>query len=360
MAQTILIMAGGTGGHVFPGLAVADCMKTEGWRIIWLGTKTGMENKWVVQHGYDFEAIDFSALRGKSVTRWLMLPFQLLRAFMQSLKILRRVQPDVVLGMGGYPAFPGGMMAALLNKPLVVHEQNSVPGLTNKVLMQLADKVLLGFPDAIKADSAKVIFSGNPVRDSISCLKGPEHRFTGRGGPLKMLVVGGSRGAQILNTVVPQAIQLMPEDQRPVVIHQAGENNLDTLRNHYASLGVAAELKSFIDDMAAQYATCDLVLCRAGALTVSELAAAGVASILVPYPYAVDDHQTVNALFLSQCHAAILLHQTELSPQSLMAILRDLTREKLLAMAIAARKQAKPDATRRVALACIEASGVSI
>jgi len=359
MAQTILIMAGGTGGHVFPGLAVADCLKNEGWRIVWLGTKTGMENKWVTQHGYDLETIDFSGLRGKSVMTWLMLPLRLLRAFLQSLKILNRVQPDVVLGMGGYPAFPGGMMAALLNKPLVVHEQNAIPGLVNRVLVKLADKVLLGFPDAIKTDSLKIVFSGNPVRKSITQLGTPEQRFAGRSGALKMLVVGGSRGAQVLNKVVPQAIKLMPKNQRPVVIHQAGESNLDELHDHYANLGVTAELKAFIDDMAAQYAMCDLVLCRSGALTVSELAAVGVASILVPYPYAVDDHQTVNAHFLSQCHAAIVLPQVDLNPENLVNILQDMTREKLLAMAIAARKQAKPDATWCVAQACIEAGGVS-
>ncbi|MDR4516405.1 MAG: undecaprenyldiphospho-muramoylpentapeptide beta-N-acetylglucosaminyltransferase [Nitrosomonas sp.] len=356
MTQTILIMAGGTGGHVFPGLAVADYLKSAGWRVVWLGTKTGMESRLVVQHGYDMEAIDFSGLRGKRVSTWLILPFKLLRAFLQSLRILRRVQPDVVLGMGGYPAFPGGMMASLLNKPLVIHEQNSIPGLTNKVLAKLADKVLLGFPDIIKADKSKVIFSGNPVRIQITQLGSPEARFAGRSGPLKMLVVGGSRGAQVLNTVVPQALKLMPENHRPVVIHQAGEKNLDGLRKNYSGLGVTAELTAFIDDMAQYYATCDLVLCRAGALTVSELAAAGVASILVPYPYAVDDHQTANARFLSEHQAAVLLQQRDLNPDNLMEILRNMTREKLLAMAIAARKQAMPDATMRVAQACIEAS----
>lgn len=359
MTQTILIMAGGTGGHVFPGLAVADHLKSAGWRVVWLGTKAGMESRLVVQYGYEMEAIDFSGLRGKRTMIWLTLPFRLLRAFVQSLGILRKVQPDVVLGMGGYPAFPGGMMASLLNMPLVIHEQNSVPGLTNKVLAKLADKVLLGFPDTIKTDRAKVIFSGNPVRGEITQLDPPEKRLAGRVGPLRMLVVGGSRGAQVLNTVVPQALKLIPENKRPLVIHQAGEKNLDALRKNYSDMGMTAELMTFIDDMAQYYATCDLVLCRAGALTVSELAAAGVASILVPYPYAVDDHQTGNARFLSEHQAAVMLQQTDLNPQNLMEILSGMSREKLLAMAVAARKQAMPDATRRVAQACIEASGVT-
>lgn len=358
MAQTIVIMAGGTGGHVFPGLAVADYLKSAGWRVVWLGTKTGMESRLVVQHGYDMEAIDFSGLRGKRVSTWLILPFRLLRAFLQSQQIMRKVQPDVVLGMGGYPAFPGGMMASLLNKPLVIHEQNSIPGLVNKVLAKLADRVLLGFPGAIKMDNTKVSFVGNPVRGNITKLDPPEKRFAGRSGPLKMLVVGGSRGAQALNTVVPQAIKRMPENHRPVVIHQAGEKNLGALRKSYSDLGITAELTAFIDDISQYYAACDLVLCRAGALTVSELAAAGVASILVPYPYAVDDHQTSNARFLSEYQAAVLLPQTDLNPHNLMEILSGLTREKLLAMAVAARKQAAPDATRLVAQACIEASGV--
>ncbi|SER30918.1 UDP-N-acetylglucosamine--N-acetylmuramyl-(pentapeptide) pyrophosphoryl-undecaprenol N-acetylglucosamine transferase [Nitrosomonas sp. Nm51] len=359
MVQTILIMAGGTGGHVFPGLAVADHLKSAGWRVVWLGTKTGMENRWVVQHDCEIETIDFSGLRGKNVMTWMILPIRLLRALMQSLRILRRVRPDVVLGMGGYPAFPGGMMASLLNRPLIVHEQNSVPGLTNRVLAKLADRVLLGFPEAIKADKAKVTVVGNPVRAEIARLEAPEKRFAGRSGALRLLVVGGSRGAQVLNAVVPQALKLMPENHRPAVVHQAGENNLGSLRANYADLDVAAQIMEFIDDMAAHYAGCDLVLCRAGALTVAELAAAGVASILVPYPYAVDDHQTSNARFLSEHQAAVLLPQTDLSPDNLMAILRDLTREKLLAMAVAARKRAMPDATRQVAQICIQAGGVS-
>ena len=358
-ARTILITAGGTGGHVFPGLAVASYLKAAGWRIVWLGTKSGMETVLVPQHGYDMEAINFSGLRGKKAVTWLMLPLRLLLAFWQSAKVMFRVRPDVVLGMGGYPAFPGGMMAVLLNRPLVIHEQNSIPGLTNKVLAKLADKVLLAFPGTILGSGNKIIFSGNPVRKEIFQVERPEKRFEGREGKLKLLVVGGSRGAQALNTIVPQALRLMPKNRRPLVTHQAGSNHLEALRKNYEEMDVEAELVEFIEDMATCYAECDLVLCRAGALTVAELTAVGVASVLVPYPYAVDDHQTCNAKFLSENHAAILLPQEKLIPQSLKELLLDNTREKLLAMAKAARALAKPDATKIVAQACIDMGNVS-
>ena len=358
-AQTILVMAGGTGGHVFPGLAVARYLKTAGWHIVWLGTKSGMESALVRQHGYDMETINFSGLRGKNAPTWLTLPLRLLLAFWQSAKVIFRVRPDVVLGMGGYPAFPGGMMAVLLNIPLVIHEQNSIPGLTNKLLAKLSDKVLLAFPGAIRGPVNKILLVGNPVRNEICQVDRPENRFQGRNGKLKLLVVGGSRGAQILNTIVPQALKLMPENMRPEVTHQAGGNHLEKLRNNYEELGVEAELVEFIKDMATYYAECDLVLCRAGALTIAELTAAGVASILVPFPYAVDDHQTSNAKFLSENHAALLLPQEKFMPQSLKELLLDNTREKLLAMAKAARALAKPDATRLVAQACIEINRLS-
>lgn len=356
-AHTILIMAGGTGGHVFPGLAVADYLRQAGWRVVWLGTEAGMELKLVPQHGYETEVISFTGLRGKRLAAWLMLPLRLLKAFWQSIRIIQRVKPDVVLGMGGYPAFPGGMMASLLNKPLVIHEQNSVAGLTNKVLAKLADKIFLGFPDAILADQGKAVCSGNPVRSEIAQIEVPEKRFLERQGKLQLLVVGGSLGAQILNTIVPQALKLIPENQRPLVVQQAGTAHLEEVLKAYEELQLNGEVIAFIDDMAKRYAACDLVLCRAGALTIAELSAAGVASILVPYPYAVDDHQTNNARFLSNQGAAVLLPQSELTTQKLAELLMHLTREKLLGMAIAARSQAKPEATRIVAEACIEMSG---
>ncbi|MER2514242.1 MAG: undecaprenyldiphospho-muramoylpentapeptide beta-N-acetylglucosaminyltransferase [Nitrosomonas ureae] len=355
--HTILIMAGGTGGHVFPGLAVADYLRQMGWHVVWLGTEAGMELKLVPQRGYDTEVISFSGLRGKRLVTWLMLPLRLVRAFLQSIRIIRSVKPDVVLGMGGYPAFPGGMMASLLNKPLIIHEQNSVPGLTNKILAKLADRVLLGFPDAILNNKKKSIYSGNPVRTEIMLIEAPEKRFPGRQGKLNLLIVGGSLGAQILNTIVPEALTLMPENLRPRVVHQAGITQFNLVKQAYADLRMDAEVVAFIDDIASRYAACDLVLCRAGALTVAELSIAGVASILVPYPHAVDDHQTRNARFLSDHGAAVLIHQSDLSAKKLADLLADLSREKLLEMAITARSRSKPEATRVVAEACIELSG---
>lgn len=352
MTYTILIMAGGTGGHVFPALAVADYLKNASWRIVWLGTKNGMEKKLVSEKGYEIKFIDFSGLRGKNFMVWFTLPVRLLRAFWQSAKFLFQLRPDVVLGMGGYPAFPGGIMASLLNKPLIIHEQNSIPGLANKILAKFADKVLTGFPDSIK--DKNVVFSGNPVRDDISRLDAPEKRYKKRSGNLKILVIGGSLGAQKLNAIVPQALQLMPEDLRPLVIHQAGGKHLDTLNKNYLEAGVRGELIVFIEDMAARYSECDLVICRAGAITIAELASAGIASILVPYPYAVDDHQTYNAKFLSSNGAAVLLPENELNPHSLANLLSELTREELLRMATKARELAKPEATRMVAEKCME------
>lgn len=346
-------MAGGTGGHVFPALAVADYMKVSGWRVVWLGTKGGMEEILVPQKGYDIEIMDFSGLRGKNLMVWFLLPLRLLLAFWQSAKVLFQIRPDVVLGMGGYPAFPGGIMASLLNKPLLIHEQNSVPGLANKILAKFADKILLGFPNAIRNEK-KIIFSGNPVRKEISQLDIPDKRYAGRSGKLKLLIIGGSLGAQALNTIVPKMLKLIPDHMRPLVTHQAGRKHLETLKKNYAEAGVEGELLVFIENIAVQYANCDLVICRAGALTIAELTVVGIASILVPFPYAVDDHQTSNAKFLSDKDAAVLLPQNELTPQGLAQLLMEFTREKLLGMAMKARELARPDATRLVAEACME------
>lgn len=267
-----------------------------------------------------------------------------------------KIKPNVVLGMGGYPAFPGGMMASLLNKPLVIHEQNSLPGLTNKILAKLADKIALGFPNAINGDEDKIIYSGNPVRSEITQLVQPQDRFHNRQGNLKLLVVGGSLGAQILNTVVPQALKKMPAELRSIVIHQTGANHCEAVQESYTDLQLRGEVIPFIDDMAKQYAQCDVIICRAGALTVAELCAAGVASILVPYPHAVDDHQTSNAKFLSDQGAAILLPQSGLTADTLAQLLTNLTRKQLLDMSIKARSLAKPQATRVVSEICIELS----
>lgn len=351
--RTLLVMAGGTGGHIFPGIAVAEALRARGWRIVWLGNPDGMEARIVPGHGYETVWVRFGALRGKGLVRKLMLPVNLLSGFWQAVRALRRVKPDVVLGMGGYITFPGGMMAALLGRPLVLHEQNSIAGLANRVLARVADRVLSGFPAVL--DGAEWI--GNPVRADIAALPPPAERYAGRSGPLRVLVVGGSLGAAALNAAVPQALARLAPEQRPVVVHQAGERQLDALREAYAKAGVDAEQRAFIDDMAAAYAAADLVICRAGALTVAELAAAGVASLLVPFPHAVDDHQTGNARFLAARGAAYLLPQPELTPERLAGILVSLDRNRLLQMAEHARALARPQAAAQVAEVCATLAG---
>jgi UDP-N-acetylglucosamine--N-acetylmuramyl-(pentapeptide) pyrophosphoryl-undecaprenol N-acetylglucosamine transferase len=348
--KTIMIMAGGTGGHVFPALAVADLLRERGWRVVWMGVPGSMEAKLVPARGYAMAWVNFSGLRGKGLLAKLLLPLRLLKAFWQSATAIRRERPDVVLGMGGYISFPGGMMASLLNRPLVVHEQNSVAGLANKVLAGVADRVLAAFPNAI----ARAAVTGNPVRAEITALPGPASRFAGRAGPLRVLVVGGSLGAQALNETVPRALALLEASARPLVTHQAGAKNIDALRANYAAAGVAAEAVAFIDDMAAAYAAADLVICRAGALTVSELAAVGAASVLVPFPFAVDDHQTTNAKYLADSGAAWLVPQAEFTAERIADLLRGLTREKLQVMATQARTLARPDATHDVAQVCMD------
>ena len=350
MQRTIMIMAGGTGGHVFPALAVAEYLTEQGWRVVWLGARTGMEATLVPKRGYEMAWLRFSGLRGKGLLRALALPANLLLAFWQSARAIIARRPDVVLGMGGYISFPGGMMASLLKRPLAIHEQNSVAGLANRVLARLADRVLQAFPDTLPGAQ----LSGNPVRREITALAPPRARCAARAGRLKLLVLGGSLGAQTLNETVPKALALLPEEMRPDVTHQSGLKHLDALRLGYDAAGVRAETVAFIDDMAMRYGEADIVVCRAGALSVAELACAGVASILVPFPHAVDDHQTKNAEFLRARGAAILLPQTELSAQRLAELLRGLTRAQLLEMAEKARALGKPDATEAVARACME------
>ena len=351
--HTLLIMAGGTGGHVFPGIAVADYMRSLGWKVVWLGTHNGMEALLVPKYGYPMEYIDFSGIRRKKIMDWLLLPGKLLLAFWQSIKIMTRIQPSIVLGMGGYPAFPGGLMAILLNKPLIIHEQNAIAGLTNKTLAKVADKILLGFPGTFPQKDNRVMVTGNPVRSEISRLPLPEQRFLNRTGPIKILVIGGSLGATVLNTVIPQALGCIPENERPIVKHQSGRQHIDKLRENYREQGVEGQLIDFIDDMAASYAECDLVICRAGALTITELAAVGVASILIPFPYAVDDHQTVNAEYLSKPGAAVLLPQHELNPNNLANKIMELNRAQLLTMAKIARNLANLNSAQQVAQVCV-------
>jgi len=353
MAKTIMIMAGGTGGHVFPGLAVADELRSRGWRVIWLGAPGGMEATLVRRRGYEVAWVSFAGLRGKGIMAYARLPLRLLRAFWQAARAIFAHRPDVLLGMGGYQSFPGGMMAALFGRPLVIHEQNSVAGLANRVLAGVADRILCAFPGALR----NATVTGNPVRSDIAALAAPMERYRARSGRLKLLVVGGSLGAKILNEAVPQALALMPSERRPEVTHQSGVKHIEELAQSYRDAGVSADAVGFIDDMASAYAGADVVLCRAGALTVSELAAAGVASILVPFPHAVDDHQTGNARHLALAGAAILLPQPELTPERLAELFSELTRERLRDMAQKARAQALPDATHAVSLACMEAAG---
>lgn len=348
MSRTILITAGGTGGHVFPGLAVADALREAGWRIVWLGAKNGMEARLVPARGYEMAWVRAGALRGKALLARLLLPLNLLIGFWQSARAILRHRPDVVLGLGGYVAFPGGLMASLLARPLVVHEQNAIAGLTNRILAGVADRVLVAFPGALK----NAEWTGNPVRPEIARLAPPQERFAGRSGPLQLLVIGGSLGAQALNECVPQALAALPPAARPRVVHQSGDKHLQALQRHYRDAGVDGELLGFIDDMAARYAAADLVICRAGAITIAELAAGGVPGVLVPFPHAVDDHQMANAAFLADRGAAVLLPQRELDPARLATLIGSLDRARLLEMAQKARALGKPDATRVVAERC--------
>ena len=348
--KTALVMAGGTGGHIFPGLAVAEALREAGWRVHWLGAPDSMESQLVPPRGFAFEAVDFGGVRGKGIQTLALLPLRLLRAFWQSLQVVRRVKPDVVLGLGGYISFPGGMMASLWSKPLVLHEQNSVAGLANKVLVQLADRVFTAFPGVFKTGQ----WVGNPLRRAFTEQAAPAERFMGRSGPLRVLVVGGSLGAKALNDIVPQALALMPEATRPQVIHQSGAKQIDALRANYAAAGVQAELTPFIDDTAIAFAQADLVICRAGASTVTELSAVGVAALYVPFPFAVDDHQTTNAQFLVAQGGGWLVPQAELTAQNLAERLTALSRDTLQDVAQKAHAQKKTNATREVVMACEE------
>lgn len=345
-----LVMAGGTGGHIFPGLAVAEALREAGWQVHWLGAPNSMEAELVPARGFAFESVTFGGVRGKGLQTLALLPLRLLRAFWQSLQVVRRVQPDVVLGLGGYITFPGGMMASLWGKPLVLHEQNSVAGLANKVLAQLADRVFTAFPGVFKTGQ----WVGNPLRRAFTEQAAPAERFAGRSGPLRVLVVGGSLGAKALNDIVPQALALMPEATRPQVIHQSGAKQIDALRANYAAAGVQAELTPFIDDTASAFAQADLVICRAGASTVTELAAVGVAALFVPFPFAVDDHQTTNAQFLVASGGGWLVPQAELTAQNLAERLTALSRDTLQDVAQKAHAQKKTNATREVVMACEE------
>jgi UDP-N-acetylglucosamine--N-acetylmuramyl-(pentapeptide) pyrophosphoryl-undecaprenol N-acetylglucosamine transferase len=354
-ARPILIMAGGTGGHVFPALAVARELRAQGADVVWLGTRQGLEARVVPEAGFPVAWIRVSGLRGKGLGRRLLAPFMLALALLQSLWLMARLRPAAVLGMGGFVTGPGGLVAWLLRRPLLIHEQNSVAGLTNRWLAPLARQVLVAFPGALP----RGLHTGNPVRADIAALPAPETRLAGRAGAPRLLVLGGSLGAQALNETLPRAIARLPRALRPEVWHQTGTRHLDAGRAAYATAGVPARVEAFVDDMAAAYGWADLVVCRAGALTVAELAAAGLGAILVPYPHAVDDHQTGNARYLAEQGAALLLPQPELNAARLAEVLQSLLgdRPRLQAMARQARALAQPDAAQRVARACMAAAG---
>lgn len=349
MTKTLMVMAGGTGGHVYPAMAVADDLQAKQWNIVWLCTEGGMENRLIANKHYKTAMINMKGVRGNGFKGWLMLPVKLFKACLQALQAIRLHKPNVILGMGGFAAFPGGLMAKITQTPLVVHEQNSVAGLTNRCMAKLANQTLAAFPSAF---GDKAILIGNPVRQAIIEVLPPQTRFSNRTGALRVLVMGGSLGAKALNEILPQAFAGMVIENRPEVIHQAGEKHIASLNETYEKLNVAAKTIAFIEDMAEMYTWADIVICRSGALTIAELSAAGVASILVPFPFAVDDHQTGNAHYLADANAAILIQQAGLTVHQAITLISELTREKCLQMAIKAKALGKPNATSAVSRIC--------
>ena len=345
----LVVMAAGTGGHVIPGLAVAREMQSRGWSVSWLGTSAGMENKLVPPSGIPIDTIAFSGLRGKGLLHTLTGGLRLLGAFWNCLQIIRRRRASAVLGMGGYVCFPGGLMASLLGRPLVLVNADASLLMSNRALLPVTDRIAFGFDGAAAQRTRHAVVTGNPVRAEIEALPIPPQRFAGRSGPLRVLVVGGSLGARALNECMPKALALLDPNQRPMVTHQSGQANLATLQAAYADVRVAAQVLPFIDDMATQLSECDLIVCRAGAVTVSELCAAGVAAVLVPLIVSTTSHQRDNAQWLAGQGAGIHLPQSELSPRTLADLLAGLTRDALLSMATKARALAKPRAAARVA-----------
>lgn len=357
-ARPILIMAGGTGGHVYPALAVATALRERSRQIVWLGTRRGLESRVVPAAGFDIEWISVGGLRGKGVLTLLAAPFRLLIALLQSLKIVARHRPAVVLGMGGFASGPGGLAAWLLRRPLIVHEQNAVAGLTNRLLARLARVVLQAFPGSFSPRRNPQTV-GNPVRADIASTPPPGQRLADREGRPRLLVVGGSLGARTLNRMVPAAIALLPENSRPEVRHQTGERTADEAADAYRAANVNGSLCAYIEDMAEAYAWADVVICRAGALTVAEIAAVGLPAVFIPFPSAVDDHQTANALGLTEAGAAVTIQETELTPAVLAESIRAMTSDRadILRRASIARSQAIPDALDRIAGLCLDVAG---
>jgi UDP-N-acetylglucosamine--N-acetylmuramyl-(pentapeptide) pyrophosphoryl-undecaprenol N-acetylglucosamine transferase len=356
----VLIMAGGTGGHVFPGLAVAEELRRRGISVAWLGTQRGIEARLVPAAGIELHWVGARGLRGKGWLAWLLAPLRLVWMLCEALALVRRLRPAVALGMGGYASGPGGLAARLLGHRLVIHEQNAVPGLTNRLLARIADRVLEGFPRSFAAHFAAE-FIGNPVRAAIAALPAPEQRLNGRQGPPpRLLVLGGSQGARALNTVLPRALGRLHEEALAFSVrHQTGSAGLETTKRAYTAARIDAKVTAFIDAMAEAYAWADIVVCRAGALTIAELAAAGLGAVLVPYPTAVDDHQTANARYLVEANAAVLLPEAELTEARLTVLLGSLLRDRarLQAMAARARARAHADAAARVAEHCLALAG---
>ena len=347
--KRLMIMAAGTGGHIFPGIAIANTMKERGWEVSWLGTSHGMEQELVPKHGIAIDTIDFSGMRGKGLGHTLQGAFKLTASFVTCLRFIGERQPSVVLGMGGYVCVPGGMMARLRRVPLVLVNADAALLLSNKTLTPLAQRVLFGFPADFGRAAGKAMVTGNPVRKEILDLASPGARFAGREGVLRILVVGGSQGAKVLNDAIPAALAMLSEAVRPQVMHQSGKNNIDALRESYAKAEVNADVVDFIDDMAGAYERADLVICRAGAITVSELTAAGVASVLVPFVATTTSHQRDNAKWMASQNAAVHLPQTELTADSLLKLLEGLTRDKCRAMAEAALAVGKRNANEAIA-----------
>lgn len=345
-----LVMAGGTGGHIFPGLAVAQALRDKGWRVHWLGTPNSMETRLVPLRGFPMELVDFSGVRGKGVMTWVRLPWRLLRACFQSFQVLQRVRPDVVLGFGGYISLPAGLVTVLRRIPLVLHEQNAIAGMANQVLSKVAARIFTAFPNVMK----KAQWVGNPLRGEFLNQAEASERFSGRTGPMKVLVIGGSLGARALNAVVPLALAKIPLADRPRVMHQSGDKEIDTLRTNYFDANVEATLTPFIDNTAQAFADADIVICRAGASTVTEIAAIGAAALFVPFPGAVDDHQTHNAQFLTKQGAGWTIQQSELTPAYLAAWLQSLNRDVLKDCAEKAKTLACLNATQAIAQACEE------
>ena len=347
--KRLMVMAAGTGGHIFPGLAIAETMKTRGWDVCWLGTARGMESEIVPKHGVPMDAIDFSGMRGKGLKHTITGALRMAAGFFACRRILARRKPDVVLGMGGYVTVPGGLMARLAGLPLALVNADAALLLSNKTLAPVARKVLFGFPADFGAARDKAVVTGNPVRSEILALPQPAARYATRTGALRILVVGGSLGAKALNDCLPAALALLAQDKRPLVTHQTGRQHADAVRRAYAEMGVEAEVLPFIDDMPRRYADADLVICRAGAITVSELTAAGVASVLVPFVASTTSHQRDNAQWMAGQGAAIHIPQAELTPQRVAQLIGEMTRETCLAMAEAAYRNGRRDANEAIA-----------